>query len=271
MLMIRTGNALPIRWFRFLRILCMGISALLWAAGVASAQGAAEGARLFAAANQAYEQGNFAEAARLGEQMVQYGIHNAGVYYNLGNAYFKMNRLGKAILCYEKARRLDPGDRDINENLAFVNAMRLDRIEEPEQPFWLSMLAKIHSLWPLDTQLIVLALLWCLVNAGFALRLLRREEILRKAGLYMAMAALLLLIPGILSAVLRIQEFSHEEAIIVAEKADVLSGPAQGNAVLASIHEGLKVEIRAEASDWVQVVLPNGWNGWVPRAAVERI
>jgi SH3-like domain-containing protein len=59
--------------------------------------------------------------------------------------------------------------------------------------------------------------------------------------------------------------------VIVADKVDVLSGPAAGNAVLASIHEGLKVEIRSEASGWLQVVLPNGWNGWLPQSAVEHI
>jgi uncharacterized protein YgiM (DUF1202 family) len=53
--------------------------------------------------------------------------------------------------------------------------------------------------------------------------------------------------------------------------ADLLSGPADGNPVLVSVHEGLKVELRNEASGWYQVVLPNGWSGWIRRSAVELI
>jgi tetratricopeptide (TPR) repeat protein len=271
MTMLIHNPAYPLRRFTQLRAWCALMLAMFLSPKILPAQASSEATRLFAEANQAYEQGRFDDAVRSGEQIAQYGIHNAAVYYNLGNAYFKQNRLGKAILFYEKARRLDPGDRDTNENLAFVNALRIDRIEESEPPFWFALLSRIHNLWPLDTQLWALALLWVLANIGLGLRLTRRETLLRRAGTTVAIAALLLLIPGALSATVRIHDFSQQEGVIVADKADVLSGPAEGNAVLASVHEGLKVEIRSEASGWLQVILPNGLNGWVPQAALGRI
>lgn len=245
------------------------LAAVLLCASRVAAQGGTELSRLFAEANRAYKQSQYEEAARKYEQIIQYGIHNAAVYYNLGNARFKLNHLGQAILNYEKARRLDPGDADIAENLAFSSAMRVDKVDEPETPLWMVMLSMLHNLIRLKSQLAALIVLWLLANAGFALRFVRRDELSRRVAAYVMAGALLLLLPTALSAGVKIRQQSQWEGVVVTEKADLLSGPGEGNPVLVSVHEGLKVEIRSEVSGWYQVVLPNGWNGWVRRSALE--
>jgi len=230
-----------------------------------------ENAHLFARANQFYEQGKYQEAIQAYGALVSQGVQHQAVYYNLGNAYFKNGRLGLAIVCYERARRLDPSDQDIAENLAFAQARRVDKIEEPETPFWLSGLWWAHHLFPYPQQIWLTILFWAIAHAGWAWWQLRRGETWRRAAIWISSGALLLTLLCGLSAFIKAQQAGKREAIIVVEKSDLVSGPAENNAVLAVIHEGFKVEIRQQADDWCQVVLPNGWNGWIRRSHLEFI
>src|SRR5690606_38916389 len=84
---------------------------------------------LFAEGNRMYAAGDYAGAAKRYETLVNDGYQAATMYYSLGNAYFKLDDLASSILYYEKARKLDPGDPDIRENLAFVNLGITDRIQ----------------------------------------------------------------------------------------------------------------------------------------------
>lgn len=235
------------------------------------AQDGGETTRLFNEANRAYEKSDYESAAHSYEQIVQSGIHNAVVYYNLGNTYFKLNQLGRAILFYERARRLAPGDADTAENLAFVSNLRVDQIEKPENPFWLTMLVKLHNLIGLENQIMLCVMLWILANGGLMLRILRHDRVSRQLSGIVMIGTLLVLIPTLLSVGIKLHQRSQSEGVVLAEKVDLLSGPGEDNPVLVSIHEGLKVEIRNATSEWFQIVLPNGWNGWVPRSSLEPI
>ena len=66
--------------------------------------------------------------------VLKYRIRDPRVEYNLGNAEFRLGHLGEAILHYERARRMDPTDPDIEANLRFAQSRRFDRVENPELP-----------------------------------------------------------------------------------------------------------------------------------------
>jgi len=89
-------------------------------------------AAVFAHANRLYEEGRYEEAAVKYEEMVASGLQNGRVYYNLGNAYFKQEKLGLAILNHERARRLMPRAEDIRTNLAYARSQIVDKIETPD-------------------------------------------------------------------------------------------------------------------------------------------
>src|SRR5690606_3968445 len=76
-----------------------------------------------------YAEGDYQGVAAVYETLVNEGYVEVAVFYNLGNAHFKLNNLGSSILYYEKARKLDPSDPDIRKNLAFVNLGITDRIQ----------------------------------------------------------------------------------------------------------------------------------------------
>ena len=75
---------------------------------------------VFTRANRAYEQGDYQKAAGLYRRMLEEGYESGNLYYNLGNCYYKLKQKGRAILYYEKARRLIPGDADLQTNLTYV-------------------------------------------------------------------------------------------------------------------------------------------------------
>ncbi len=247
----------------FLPLLLLSLGAGRTAAGIE------ENRRAFAEANQAYQQGNFEAAIPLYEKLVRQDVRQAAVYYNLGNAYFKSGKLGLAIANFERARRLEPSDRDIAENLAFARAGCADKVEEKETPFWLSGLLRFHHLLPYGKQLWLTVLFWALANLAWGLRQAAALERWKNLAPWVAALLLALTLVSGLSAFLKLPSSGPTEAILRVEKSDLLSGPAEGNAVLATLHEGFKVEIRQQTADWCQAVLPNGWNGWIRRSHLE--
>ena len=94
----------------------------------------------FQQGNQLYQGGDFAGALKAYQAVLQGGFESADLYYNLGNAHFKTGDLGRTILNYERARKLNPGDADIQANLDLARSLTVDEIE-PLPRFWLFSLA----------------------------------------------------------------------------------------------------------------------------------
>ena len=76
------------------------------------------------------------------------GIKNGKLYYNIGNAYFRMNDLGMAILNYRRAETLIPGDTNLQHNLQYARSRRTDRIEEEQKTIVLKTLFFFQTIWP---------------------------------------------------------------------------------------------------------------------------
>jgi tetratricopeptide (TPR) repeat protein len=104
--------------------------------GVAAAAQAGDSPQgLFDRAGSDYHEGRFDEAAKGYEAIVARGIDDARVHYNLANAYFKLGRLGPAILEYERSLRLDPTDGEARDNLVLARGLLRDKVTEPEMQY----------------------------------------------------------------------------------------------------------------------------------------
>ena len=84
---------------------------------------------LLSQANQLYKEKNYNGAIELYDSIISSGYYSSDVYYNLGNAHFKMGHLAPAILNYERAKKLAPSDDDIDFNLRIANLRVVDRVE----------------------------------------------------------------------------------------------------------------------------------------------
>ena len=219
---------------------------------------------LFRSANQSYSQGNFKEAIERYRQIIESNFVNEAVYYNLANAYFKQNQIGLAILYYEKAGKLAPRDREISENLELARSRIVDRVEGSQESFPVKLVVGLTSLLPLDVETGVAVALFILANSFFALVLTAKSVRVRRASIVGVVVLLAVFLIVAFSNVYRIYQLKTDlKAIVVTEKADVLSGPGPDNPTLFSIHEGLKVKVQNRLDQWVQISLENGWTGWI--------
>jgi len=224
-----------------------------------------------AAGNAAYQRGDFAAAERDYRRAFDGGATGPTVSYNLGNACFKQRKLGEAIFWWEKARRVDPEDADVRENLEFARQLVVDRIEVPPDPFPVRVLRSASHLLPERTESWLLVSLLAAANGCFALWLFaerRRPAAAALFGLSIAVFAAMLI--GASLAWKVAERSSLREGVVIEQKVDIRSGPGDENTVLFSVHEGTVVRVRGEAGRWLQVSLPNGWNGWLKAEAVKR-
>lgn len=226
----------------------------------------------FMRANRLYEKGLFREAVAEYEAIRQYGIENEKLYYNLGNTYFKTNDLGRSLLNFERAYRIDPGDREIRENLEFARSLVYDRIVVPPPPFPFKQFLRLHRSISINAETWILLLVYFAASGQLTGFILANRREWRKGLLYGLFASILLCLGLSLSLGMRIHSLHNSvEGIILTDTVEVRSGPGDEETVLFTIHEGVKAEVQNERREWLQVSFPNGWNGWIPSDSVEKI
>jgi tetratricopeptide (TPR) repeat protein len=238
------------------------IAFLCMAAGML-AQGV-DVAKLFQSANQLYSQGNFKSAAEQYRRITESHFVNEVVYYNLANAYFKQNQIGHAILYYEKAKRLAPGDREISENLDLARTRIVDKVESAQEGFLWRQVIRLANFLPLNVETGFAVALFVSANGLFTFFLTTKSERFRRAASVGGAGLFAIFLMVGTSNVFRIYQSATDlEAIVLSEKSDVLSGPGQDSPTLFSIHEGLKVKVQSQLNEWSQISLENGWTGWI--------
>jgi hypothetical protein len=221
--------------------------------------------------NSAYEEEDFAAAAEAYRSVLRYGIRDSVVEYNLGNAEFRSGNLGRAILHFERARRLAPTDRDVLANLEFARSFCYERVEPPESASPLDWLSTVQDRLGADRQAwALLALVWVagsVLLVGFA-----RPSGWRAAhGWTLALVLVALVSVGSSWYVTQQRLTGSRAAVVLDDVVEILAGPGPNHPTLVTVHEGLTLEIRAERQDWLQVGLPNGLNGWIVRTALEPV
>lgn len=228
--------------------------------------------RLYNKANQLYEEGKYEEAIAEYERILASKIENGYVYYNLGNAYFKNEQLGKTILSFERAKRLLPRDEDVSTNLEFARQFTKDKIEQ-SQPGWIAqLLIGLHNLFSLvEITVIVWGVYIILCLSGICL-ILTRSERMWSTIIHVGPVLLVVFLLTGLSLVLKIQAAeSTKLAIVMIPRVDARSGPGEDYTKMFTIHEGTKVRIRQSREGWHLISLPGGTGGWIEGETVERI
>lgn len=227
----------------------------------------------FREANQLYQENRFPEALEAYQSILGSGFESADLHYNLGNAYFKTGDLGRAILSYERALRLRPGDPDVRANLDLARSLTADAIE-PLPRFWvLSALDWWVNLLPRGGLFILVVLAWLLGASGLCLRILSRGPGRRSLGIWlMAGSGLGLVLFGTTLLARENVLAGADWGVILVEEVPVQSAPSQeDDLTLFHVHEGTKVRLDQRTGGWAEVVLEDGRVGWVPSEALETI
>ena len=226
----------------------------------AQASGEQTAEQLWNKANTAYINGDFHAAADTYEELLSRGVSSMKLYYNLGNAYFKDDRIGKAILYYNRALRLAPGNDDIRYNLSV-----------PEFFFVTWMRDIRHMMGCTAWSLLSLALLACMLGL-FLVYLLAQRISLRKAGFYgTVVAALLFMLTTWFAVGERREMLDDTSAVVMTASTAVKSSPDKSSTDLFVLHEGTVVTITDRLDGWCEVVIADGKKGWVEGRKIEII
>jgi len=224
---------------------------------------------LFARGNAAYQEGAFERAEQHYRQILDLGIESGPIYYNLGNSCFKQKRLGEAVYFWEKAKQTLPGDREIEENLELASLLLVDRIEIPPDPLPLEWLKRVMGLLTISQEVWIVLAFFFATNILFTLYLLLKNprNAFRALIVFFGTGVLFLIFAGSLSWKVYERDY-RRSGVVVEQKVDVLSGPGLDNITVFTIHEGIKVRVHGSTNGWLQISLPNGWNGWLPQDTI---
>ena len=236
--------------------------------GIAWPQSAASG--LYNEANVLYRRGEFETALEKYRQVAATGTEDVRLFYNLGNACFKSGRLGEAILWYERARRLDPRDEDVNANLRFANLVKQDREPEEGNVVW-RFLVDAFFYPTLDELCLLFGFLLLLVFSLAVRRLWSRIPISAGGLLLMIACGGMTVLSGTFLAVRIHHRETVLEAIVISEQGTARSGPDDRQTAVFVVHEGTRVRVARREGDWLLVRLVNGLGGWLPASVVQVI
>ncbi len=220
----------------------------------------------------AYKQEMYREAVTQYEAVLGQGFESAELYYNLGNAYFNLNNLPAAILNYERARVLSPGDADIEFNLNIANSMITDKIEIVPEVFYVRWWKSLRSSFNLHTWTVASISIFAILILCAGIFFLSRNIFMRKLGFWAGTAFFLLSIAVFSMTFTKYDmQSKHMEAIVFDPTITVKSSPSQLGKDLFVIHEGTKVHIIEEINEWCNISIANGSDGWLPSSSIRRI
>ncbi|MCX6268191.1 MAG: tetratricopeptide repeat protein [Bacteroidetes bacterium] len=225
-----------------------------------------------AKANKAYSAGSYSVALDLYNKVVEAGYESPELFYNTGNAYFKLNDYAHAILWYERARQLDPGNEDVNFNLNVANTKISDKIEPLPELFYKRWFNGFVQALSVDTWALISVCLFIAGLSGLVLYLASRVLILRKLGFWCALGMFFL---SLFMFVFAWYGYSFtkstHEAIIFAPTITVKSSPDEKSTDLFVLHEGAKVRLLDNISGWYEIRIASGSVGWLPKNSLEEI
>lgn len=239
---------------------------------VFSAAVAQNNQELFSTANALYKEGKYQKAVEIYESIVASDQVSSELFHNLGNAYYKLNKVAPAIYNYEKALKLNPNDEDAQNNLIFANRLTIDRIEALPKSFSQklndSLFSKLHfNAWG------VLAILFAFIAVLlFILFYFSFSPSKKRLFFSLSLVSVFLVVS---SYAIAFQQYKNEEktieAIVFSEQVNVQTEPISNATEAFIIHEGTKVKVLDTVDDWKKIKLADGKIGWLKNSDIKVI
>ena len=224
-------------------------------------------ANVFKKAEKLYKTEKYKEAVDQYQLLLNKGYNGKELFYNLGNCYYKLDEVGKSILYYEKALKLDPSDEDLKVNLALANTKVSDKLNEIDKGLG-AWFKKVEFMMPADKFTFLGLLLWI---GGFIGFLFSGIGILKKfKGInyfLVSLGAILLLFGYLQYRIL----WNGSNAVILEGTVRVKSTPDENSKDVYILHEGTKVNLHQITLDWYEISIDNENFGWVRVSEAEVI
>ncbi|MBQ7426910.1 MAG: BatD family protein [Prevotella sp.] len=225
-----------------------------------------------AEADSAYAQGHYQQAINDYQALLKQGA-SADLYYNLGNAYYRSENITQAVLNYERALLLSPGDRDIRFNLQLARSKTIDKIVPESEMFFITWYHALVNLMSVDGWARTAIFSLALVIVLSLVYLFSQPVWLRKIGFFGGITLLVVFVLANVFASQQKQSLIHRKgAIVMSPSVTVKSTPAANGTDLFILHEGTKVTITdGSMRDWKEIRLADGKEGWIESKKIELI
>lgn len=227
----------------------------------------------FEKGNALYRKGEYKQAAQEYESILkEEKKHSAELYFNLGNCYYKLNKVAPSIYNYEKALVLKPNDAETLNNLKFAKKLTIDEIKDVPKVGFAKLIQNFTGIFNYNTWAwisIGIAFAFLLSFIGYYFSQLTLSKRIYFIGMFILLFALLLSVSA------GITEKSHYDndlpAIVFAEMAEVRSEPQKAGSSIFLLHEGAKVYVKETLENWKKIELTDGTEGWIDASAIKEV
>ncbi len=227
---------------------------------------------IFHEANMAYQKQDYSKSVSLYEELLKDGNISSEVYFNLGNSYFKEGNVPKAIINYERAKKLSPDDEDVAFNLKIASLKVVDRIDNVPEVFYKRWIRSMATILPANTWSIVFVIMIWMVFMSAGFYVFTHRSAMKKVSF---ISCIIFSIFAVSTYMMSARSYSisevEEQAIIISSSVYVKSSPDEKGNDLFILHEGTKVEVLEPFEGWKKIRIANGTIGWLKINEIEKI
>jgi tetratricopeptide (TPR) repeat protein len=226
----------------------------------------AQSNKLFDEATAAYNSGEYEKAIGFYTDILDDGEHSAAVYYNLGNSYYKLNKIAESIYFYEKALLLSPNDEEIKTNLSYAQNMTIDAIDTMPETGLSKLYKSVTGKLTFDQWAYLAIALMIIFVLLYILFYYANSSTLKRWSFIGSILALFICIIAIVFAFIQRSDFKDlQPAIIFAEESSIKSEPNASSQQVFVIHAGTKVNVLDQLDEWNKIKLVDGKTGWIQK------
>ena len=218
----------------------------------------------FSQANELYNKGIYIEAINNYKEIIKNDFHSAELYYNLGNAYYRLDSIASSVYYYEKALQLNPNDREIIDNLELINKTLVDEIDPITIPLIESILNSISNIFYFETWGYISIFFSFLIVALFlSYYFANSSRVKRLTFVLLCISSIFMLVSLINGNKGYNNYINNEYAVIYSYETDLKIEPNYRSETLFMLHEGTKIQVLENYNNWIKIRLVNGQVGYI--------
>lgn len=226
----------------------------------------------FEKGNELYQNRKYEAAVQAYKSVLDAGQESSELYFNLGNCYYKLNKVAPTIYYYEKALVLNPNNNDVKNNLKFAQKRTIDEIKEVPKVGFNKLLRDFTGIYHYNTWAWI-SIAFSVLFFGFFVGYYFSQLALNKRIFFFGMFVLAsLLLVSVAAAIFEKSHFNKEKpAIVFAEVTEVKSEPQKLGSTTVTLHEGTKVYVKEMVDNWKKIQLTDGTEGWIDAGAIKEV
>jgi tetratricopeptide (TPR) repeat protein len=222
---------------------------------------------LFYKGNELYSQGEYDKAVAAYTEIIEQGYENGNLYYNLGNSYFKMGEIGKALLNYERARRLIPRDSDLESNYRHARSLIKGSVPQAKRFWIIRFIYNTFGQFTINEITILMSIIYAFIIIALLLSIFLR---IKRQVIIAALILAMLFVSASLTLAKKI-DLSDKEGVIVKGSAEARFEPFMRATTHFTLYEGMKAQTISQREGWYKIKRRDGKIGWIEADTLEII